>query len=111
MATSTATTTTSEDSSSVDLWSQILLSVQTAKSTPLCPVILLGEPETGKSTLLRGLAEGCPSGYIEPETNGDAAESTRGKRDLALAYGYCDVPDDEGEGEWWCGWACGAESY
>lgn len=103
-------------STNEDLWSQILTSVETARSTPVCPVVILGEPQSGKSTLVRGLAERCPSGYIEPNAeslDGEAGPSThssptldeksritsRGKRDLGLAYGYCDVPDDEGEGE------------
>lgn len=114
-----------------DLWTQILLSVQTARSTPICPVVILGEPQSGKSTLIRGLAEGCPTGFVEAgsdqyedssiatadprraaaaaaggTTNGspnleekERKDGLAGSRDLGLAYGYCDVPDDEGEGE------------
>lgn len=116
-----------------DIWTQILLSVQTARSTPVCPVLILGEPQSGKSTLIRGLAEGCRSGYIEvgsglnegdegadeeeqavgtpgqangsAQANGSGAEgqqqssSRKGKEDLGLAYAYCDVPDEEGDGE------------
>lgn len=103
-----------------DVWSQILLSVRTARNTATLPVVVLGEPQSGKSTLLRGLAEGCPSGCIEagatrggdededrsegvatPALKEGAAQGgdQRGKRDLGLAYGYCDVPDDEGEGK------------
>lgn len=118
-------TTNNTQTQREDVWSSILLSVRTARSTPTFPIVVLGEPQSGKSTLIRGLAHGCPSGCIEPGTsledgedgdygdeqqedgtpaidgNGSALADKlqRGKRDLGLAYGYCDVPDDEGEGE------------
>ncbi|PWN30369.1 hypothetical protein BDZ90DRAFT_229389 [Jaminaea rosea] len=116
-------TTNNTQTQREDVWSSILLSVRTARSTPTFPIVVLGEPQSGKSTLIRGLAHGCPSGCIEPGTsledgedgdygdeqqedgtpaidgNGSALADKlqRGKRDLGLAYGYCDVPDDEGE--------------
>lgn len=112
--------------SSEDIWSHILLSVRTARAVPTFPIIVLGEPQTGKSSLIRSLAEGSSQGYIEAggeddeqdEDDGEIGRvdatplsdegkggkqrrprSQRGRRDLGLAYGYCDVQDDEGDGK------------
>lgn len=135
---STASNRLSNGSSTEDIWSQILLSVRTARSTPVFPLIILGEPQSGKTSLVRGLAEGCHRGHIETGGEDDAIDEDeggearvpsvgtsssshivqsvrvgedvqndsrqqqqvqRGRRDMGLAYGYCDVPDDEGEGK------------
>lgn len=115
----------------------------------MLPLLVLGSPQSGKTTLLAGLAQGCIRGYLgggggdssrQGDENGDqddgedgsdeadalkagvngltvdrrkanrradavspALASTsdakqRAARDLGLAYGYCDVPDEEGEG-------------
>ncbi|CAO1628249.1 unnamed protein product [Sympodiomycopsis kandeliae] len=81
--TGTHAATEAEDPSA-DLWSQILLSVQTAKSIPSCPIVVLGEPHHGKSTLLSHL-----SSQTDPE------DSQEKKRSLAISYDYFDITSGE----------------
>ncbi|CAD6980702.1 unnamed protein product [Tilletia controversa] len=104
-----------------DLWSSILNSVQSTRAVPTKNVLIVGEPSTGKSTLLGFLAERSPASYINasagsaaslsaPGAGGAAAATTNNKTtsplveqggdsvlDLGLSYGYWDAGDDDGD--------------
>ncbi|KAH8984242.1 dynein light intermediate chain-domain-containing protein [Lactarius akahatsu] len=69
-----------------DLWSSILNSVSSSRSIPAKNVLVLGQPSTGKSTLVSALLQRPPAdaGKDEPRT------------DYALGYDWADVRD-EGE--------------
>ncbi|KAL9940758.1 hypothetical protein V8E36_000246 [Tilletia maclaganii] len=89
-----------------DLWSSILNSVQSTRAVPTKNVLILGEPSTGKSTLLQALAEKSPASYIN--TSGSTSALGKGASplleqggdsilDLGLSYGYWDAGDEDGD--------------
>lgn len=88
-----------------DLWSNILNSVSSTRSIPSKNVILLGEPQSGKSTLVRALLQkqDQPSAGIDAEDAeraggvGDAKDGW-GRTDFALGYEWSDVRDEADEG-------------
>ena len=71
-----------------DLWSSILNSVSSSRSIPAKNVLVLGQPSTGKSTLVSALLQRPPAdaGKDEPRT------------DYALGYDWADVRDEGEEG-------------
>lgn len=71
-----------------DLWSSILDSVSSSRSIPSKNILLLGQPSTGKSTLLSAL--------LQKPLSGEAKEDHRS--DFALGYDFADVRDDADEG-------------
>ena len=73
-----------------DLWSSILDSVSSTRLTPSKQILVLGQPSSGKSTLVSSLLQKPPSdaGKDDPRT------------DFALGYDWADVRDDADEGEW-----------
>jgi dynein light intermediate chain 1 len=72
-----------------DLWSSILDSVSSSRSIPSKQILLLGQPSSGKSTLVSALLHSPTS----DEVKGDQ------KSDFALGYEFADVRDDADEGE------------
>ncbi|KAH9850830.1 DLIC-domain-containing protein [Lenzites betulinus] len=70
-----------------DLWSSILDSVSTSRSTPAKQVIVLGEPSSGKSTLAAAL--------LQKPVPEETKEEQR--TDFALGYDWADVRDDADE--------------
>ncbi|KAN0060831.1 hypothetical protein ACQY0O_007490 [Thecaphora frezii] len=123
-AASSAPNGTAEAEQSQDLWSSILNSVKSKKAIITKNVILLGEPQTGKSTLLAALASNSPSGLISSSsgvaktplmTSGEEADASaaaagagpsskdRAKDgrsvDLGLGYGYFEVADEKDRDE------------
>lgn len=76
----------SPDESPQDLWSSILDSVSSSRSTPAKQVILLGEPSSGKSAIAAALLK---------ETKDEKETSL----DFAMGYDWADVKDDAEEGE------------
>ncbi|GAK65623.1 DLIC-domain-containing protein [Moesziomyces antarcticus] len=99
-----------------DLWSSILNSVKSSKAISTKNVVLLGEPASGKSSLLTALASTSPSGLVSgrssyaqdaPTTTAvdDKTPATAASRsssrsvDLGLAYAYFDVPDEKDRDE------------
>ena len=95
-----------------DLWGEILSSVQSSRATPVKNIIVLGQPQTGKSTLLSHLAQSSPSSFLSDTINvsddhkGTSTQALNGQKvsshgiaaaDLGLGYGYFDVGDDDGE--------------
>ncbi|CAE6479493.1 unnamed protein product [Rhizoctonia solani] len=69
-----------------DLWSSILDSVSSSRAIPSKNVIILGEPQSGKSTLAQHL--------LQKKDNSD----TNGKdADFALGYDWADVRDEGDE--------------
>ena len=71
-----------------DLWSSILNSVSSSRSIPAKNVLVLGQPSTGKSTLVSALLQKPPAdaGKDEPRT------------DYALGYDWADIRDEGEEG-------------
>jgi dynein light intermediate chain 1 len=70
-----------------DLWSSILDSVSSSRATPSKNVVVLGEPQSGKSTLVQHL--------LQKKDNNDV----NGKdADFALGYDWADVRDEGDEG-------------
>ncbi|KAN0140374.1 Dynein light intermediate chain (DLIC) domain containing protein [Lactarius tabidus] len=76
----------SPDAPPQDLWSSILNSVSSSRSIPAKNVLVLGQPSTGKSTLVSALLQKPPAdaGKDEPRT------------DFAVGYDWADIRD-EGE--------------
>ncbi|KAF8076732.1 dynein light intermediate chain-domain-containing protein [Lyophyllum atratum] len=70
-----------------DLWSSILDSISSTRSTPSKQILLLGQPLTGKSTLVSALLQKPPSD-----------EGKEGNRsDFAVGYDFADIRDDADE--------------
>lgn len=69
-----------------DLWSSILDSVSSSRSTPAKQVILLGEPSSGKSHIAAALLK-------ETKDEKDAP------LDFAVGYDWADVKDEAEEGD------------
>lgn len=67
-----------------DLWSSILDSVSKSRSIPSKQVLLLGQPSTGKSTLVSALLQ-------KPASEDDK------RLNFALGYDFADVRDDADE--------------
>jgi hypothetical protein len=65
-----------------DLWSSILDSVSTSRSIPSKNVLILGGPQSGKSTLATALL----------------GQPAVGDSDFALGYDWADIRDDADEG-------------
>ncbi|PCH40824.1 hypothetical protein WOLCODRAFT_137024 [Wolfiporia cocos MD-104 SS10] len=70
-----------------DLWSSILDSVSSTRSIPAKQVVVLGQPSTGKSTLVSALLR-------KPPADTDSKEPLH---DFALGYDWADVRDDADE--------------
>src|SRR6266404_344015 len=72
----------------LDLWSSILNSVSSSRSIPAKNILVLGQPSTGKSTLVSALLQKPPTdaGKDEPHT------------DFAVGYDWADVRDEGEEG-------------
>lgn len=102
------------------LWSEILNSVKNTRGVPTKNILVLGEPSTGKRTLLKALAAGSVSSTFTDiyrdeqdeqitaaaaantaQTHNQAPElvGTSGIPLLGLVYGYWDVADDDSEGD------------
>lgn len=79
----------SPDALPEDLWSSILDSVSKSRSIPAKQVLVLGQPSTGKSTLISALLKKPPA---DPEKDDH-------RSDFALGYDWADVKDDADEGE------------
>jgi len=71
-----------------DLWSSILDSVSSTRSTPSKQVLILGQPSTGKSLLA--------SVFLQKPVSDETNEESR--TDFALGYDWVDVRDDGDEG-------------
>jgi dynein light intermediate chain 1 len=78
----------SPDAPPQDLWSSILNSVSSSRSIPAKNVLVLGQPSTGKSTLVSALLQKPPAdaGKDEPRT------------DFAVGYDWADIRDEGEEG-------------
>ncbi|TFK63540.1 dynein 1 light intermediate chain [Pluteus cervinus] len=70
-----------------DLWSSILDSVSSSRSTPSKQILLLGQPSTGKSTLAAAL--------LQKPIADEQKEDQR--VDFALGYDFADVRDEADE--------------
>jgi hypothetical protein len=78
----------SPDAPPQDLWSSILNSVSSSRSIPAKNVLVLGQPSTGKSTLVSALLQ-------KPAADGNKDEP---HTDFALGYDWADVRDEGEEG-------------
>lgn len=79
----------SPDAPPQDLWSSILDSVSTSRSTPAKHALVLGQPSSGKSTLVSALLQ-------KPSSDADSEDR---RTDFALGYDWANVRDDADEGE------------
>ncbi|EMD40592.1 hypothetical protein CERSUDRAFT_111182 [Gelatoporia subvermispora B] len=70
-----------------DLWSSILDSVSSSRSTPSKQVLVLGQPSSGKSSIVSAL--------LQKPLEDDVKEDQRS--DFALGYDWGDVRDDADE--------------
>ncbi|KAH9833682.1 dynein light intermediate chain-domain-containing protein [Rhodofomes roseus] len=77
----------SPDAPPQDLWSSILDSVSKSRSIPAKQVLVLGQPSTGKSTLVSALLK-------KPPADADKEDH---RSDFALGYDWADVKDDADE--------------
>lgn len=102
-----------------DLWSSILNSVKSSKAISTKNIVLLGEPKSGKTSLLSALASTSPLGLISGRSSlATAATNARiddksaaaasgastsklapATSDLGLAYAYFDVGDEKDRDE------------
>ncbi|CAJ0828560.1 968_t:CDS:2 [Entrophospora sp. SA101] len=95
-----------------EIWSSILKSVASSKITPSKSILILGDRESGKSTLIRHLkGEEEEDAFEAPMVNGGALpngvkneadeknefEKKTKDNDLALSFTYVEVKDDEAE--------------
>ncbi|KIY52323.1 hypothetical protein FISHEDRAFT_35371 [Fistulina hepatica ATCC 64428] len=71
-----------------DLWSSILNSVSSSRSIPSKSIIVLGERQTGKSTITNALLQ---------KTVDDPQENDQHRIDFAVGYGFADVKDEGDE--------------
>ena len=71
-----------------DLWSTILNSVSSSRSIPTKNILVLGQPSTGKSTLVSALLQ---------KPTADASKDEP-RTDFALGYDWADVRDEGEEG-------------
>ena len=71
-----------------DLWSTILNSVSSSRSIPAKNILVLGQPSTGKSTLVSALLQ---------KPTADASKDEP-RTDFALGYDWADVRDEGEEG-------------
>ncbi|KAG6813441.1 hypothetical protein H0H92_011138 [Tricholoma furcatifolium] len=77
-----------------DLWSSILDSVSKSRSIPSKQILLLGQPLTGKSSLVSALLQKPLSDEEKDET----------RSDFAVGYDFADVRDDADE-DWTRPWS------
>ncbi|CCM00180.1 uncharacterized protein FIBRA_02208 [Fibroporia radiculosa] len=70
-----------------DLWSSILDSVSTSRSIPAKQIVVLGQPSSGKSTLVSALLQKFPADHDKEEQ----------RSNFALGYDWADVRDDADE--------------
>ncbi|SPO27657.1 related to dynein light-intermediate chain [Ustilago trichophora] len=98
-----------------DLWSSILNSVKSSKAISTKNLVLLGEPKSGKSSLLSALASTSPVGLIsgkfsnlpaaalnarsDDKTAASTSKMASTANDLGLAYAYFDVGDEKDRDE------------
>nr|CAG8490914.1 3735_t:CDS:10 [Entrophospora candida] len=95
-----------------EIWSSILKSVASSKITPSKSILILGDRESGKTTLIRHLkGEEEEDAFEAPMVNGGALpngvkneadeknefEKKTKDNDLALSFTYVEVKDDEAE--------------
>ncbi|TCD69233.1 hypothetical protein EIP91_008336 [Steccherinum ochraceum] len=70
-----------------DLWSSILDSVSTSRSTPSKQILVLGQPSTGKTSLAAALLQKASTDEVKEDQ----------RLDFALGYDWADVRDDADE--------------
>src|ERR1700730_8328771 len=78
----------SPDAPPQDLWSTILNSVSSSRSIPAKNILVLGQPSTGKTTLVSALLQ-------KPAADANKDEP---RTDFALGYDWADVRDEGEEG-------------
>ena len=76
---------TSPEAPPQDLWSSILDSVSSSRSIPSKQILVLGQPSSGKSTLVSAL--------LQKPLSDDQ------RTDFAIGYDFADVRDEADEGK------------
>ncbi|CAG8571924.1 3151_t:CDS:10 [Diversispora eburnea] len=97
---------TSADDQQENIWSSILKGVASSKIVPTKSLLILGDRESGKSTLIRHLkgeededvyeANGSVSKSVGTDTD-DLVNQKLSHNDLALSYTFVEVKDDDAE--------------
>lgn len=95
---------------SEEIWSSILQGVASSKIVPTKSLLILGDRDSGKSTLIRHLkgeedeevyeglnANGTMSKSIGTGTDDPPTNDKRSNSDLALSYTFIEVKDDDAE--------------
>ncbi|CAI2173279.1 16252_t:CDS:2 [Funneliformis geosporum] len=95
---------------SEDIWSSILQGVASSKIVPTKSLLILGDRDSGKSTLIRQLkgeedeevyeglnANGTMSKSVGTGTDDPPTNDKRSNSDLALSYTFIEVKDDDAE--------------
>lgn len=79
-----------------NLWSSILDSVSSSRAIPSRNVIILGEPNSGKSTLSNALLQ-----KSNQQSRGRTEEDSKSKssKEFAIGYEWANVKDEAEEGE------------
>ena len=72
-----------------DLWSAILDSVSSSRSIPSKQILVLGQPSSGKSTLVSAL--------LQKALSDDQKDTQR--TDFAIGYDFADIRDEADEGK------------
>ncbi|KAF5333538.1 hypothetical protein D9611_002697 [Ephemerocybe angulata] len=78
----------SPDAPPADLWSSILDSVSSSRSTPAKQVLILGQPSSGKSAI---------AGALLQKAAADDAKDEAHRVDFALGYDFANVRDEADE--------------
>ncbi|KAK5799310.1 dynein light intermediate chain-domain-containing protein, partial [Linnemannia elongata] len=107
VATGAAALVAGPNSANTEVWSSLLKSVASSRLVPAKDVIILGDPHSGKSTLIDLLKTALPepsSDALANGVDGSGAGGVNGHHqggangnDLALSYSFWNVEDDENE--------------
>lgn len=74
------------------LWTTILANAASSKKVTVRNVLVLGEANSGKSTVIKAISQ-----TTLQDINAQV-QSTRNASELALAYSYFDVDEEESDG-------------
>ncbi|KAI8337215.1 dynein light intermediate chain-domain-containing protein [Chlamydoabsidia padenii] len=97
-STSTQAKHNSNGDTNVNIWSSILKGVATSRMIHTKNVVVLGDPSSGKSTLIQHLQSESPPSPSRPPTFTQASNNKgETKKHLALGFNYTTVYDEDNE--------------
>ncbi|KAI9145036.1 dynein light intermediate chain-domain-containing protein [Paraphysoderma sedebokerense] len=92
-----------QKSSDANIWSSILSSSATSKAIPTKTILILGDPQCGKSTLIHELDHAHPletlqsTSTVEVTGVSTSTHTRKHNQDLGLSYDYVEVTDEDNE--------------